>query len=118
MQFKIEVGQSTVLVAGGNAGSFKQLLVSGGDAAVTARHAAGLARHGNLFPSCSLAKRACILGGLRLKLCFHDLSVMKIPPFSVMGPVFLLENPSCAQDLHRDCTAIGGDLNAHGGLPI
>src|SRR6478672_13034083 len=71
MQLKVEIGQSAVFVAGRDAGFLEQLLVARGDAAITARHAAGFARDRNLLPTSAVTYGASFCG-LRLMLRCHD----------------------------------------------
>src|ERR1051326_5009961 len=76
MHLQIEIRQSAILVAGGNAGFFQQLLVAGGDAAIAARHAAGFAGNFDLFPASSLTNGAGRYR-LRLMLSCHGSDVTK-----------------------------------------
>src|ERR1041385_2624206 len=65
MQLQIEVGQSAIFVAGRDAGFFQQLLIARGDAAITARHAAGFTGNLDLLPAGAVTYRA---GLCRLRL--------------------------------------------------
>ena len=71
MQLKIEIGQSAVFIAGRDAGFFQELLVARGDAAITARHAAGFAGDRDLLPASAVTNGASFCG-LRLMLRCHD----------------------------------------------
>src|SRR5579859_301525 len=109
MHLKVEIGQGAVLVTGRDASFFQQLLVARGDAAITARHAAGFAGDLNLLPASAVANGASFCG-LRLMLRCHDQGISLLRKYHhswTDAQVRSRANPTSTQDLHRRCTVCG-----------